>query len=273
MNNFVKITGISDFLLQRVDIYFALFLSSTIGQKDRVDHISSPLLKRRKSRRYGRSTVRQRERGRSDNSLRKKHGFLEITKRFSKSMPWSDEDTHRGSAKAKLGELYPMSRAYLTTGDPLYNKLKELFAPGDDIDDDDLIIVIDGEDKEYPLFEEPVVHALPAAAYYPLDEDIVVISSDEDDEFVDGLFDSNIDLGFSSDDELPQALVTPDEAVSGLSNVDPINLNAPPTEEEVMSPVIHVPIISASAAAIQASLRSIPRFTLRDESISSYETD
>ncbi|KAL8524458.1 hypothetical protein ACS0TY_014154 [Phlomoides rotata] len=32
-------------------------------------------------------------------------------------------------------ELYPMSRAYLTAGDPLYNELKELFAPDDDVDD------------------------------------------------------------------------------------------------------------------------------------------
>ncbi|KAL8524663.1 hypothetical protein ACS0TY_014315 [Phlomoides rotata] len=147
-------------------------------------------------------------------------------------------------------ELYPMSRAYLTAGDPLYNEIKELFAPDDDVDDDDIIIVIDSEDDEYPLLEELVVHALPAAAYYPLDEDILVISADDDDSFIDGLFDSDIDLGFSSDEEPPPALVTPDEAVSGLSNVDPVNLNAPPNEEEVMSLVIPIPIISASEAAI-----------------------
>ncbi|KAL8498149.1 hypothetical protein ACS0TY_021471 [Phlomoides rotata] len=61
-------------------------------------------------------------------------------------------------------ELYPMLRAYLTAGDPLYYQLKELFAPDNDEGDDDIIIVIDSDDDEYPLIDDLVVHVLLAAA-------------------------------------------------------------------------------------------------------------
>ncbi|KAL8539973.1 hypothetical protein ACS0TY_001541 [Phlomoides rotata] len=131
-------------------------------------------------------------------------------------------------------ELYPMSRAYLTAGDPLYYQLKELFAPDDDEGDDDIITVIDSDDDNNPLIDDLVVHALPAVAYYPLDADIVVISSDDDEEFIDDLFDSDVDLGFSSEEENVSAVVAND-AVSGLSNVDPTHLNPAPIEEEIMS--------------------------------------
>ncbi|KAL8512127.1 hypothetical protein ACS0TY_018543 [Phlomoides rotata] len=60
---------------------------------------------------------------------------------------------------------------------------EELFAPDDDDGDDNIIIMIDSDNDDYPLIDEPVVHSLPAVVYNPLDEDILVINSDDDDDF------------------------------------------------------------------------------------------
>ncbi|KAL8491859.1 hypothetical protein ACS0TY_023456 [Phlomoides rotata] len=49
--------------------------------------------------------------------------------------------------------VYPMSRAYMTHGEPLYDELKALFslddgAKNDPADDDELIIIVDSDDED-----------------------------------------------------------------------------------------------------------------------------
>ncbi|KAL8548817.1 hypothetical protein ACS0TY_007907 [Phlomoides rotata] len=52
-----------------------------------------------------------------------------------------------------IRQVYPMARAYITHGEPLYAELKAPFSPddaaeNDPLDDDELIIIVDSDDEE-----------------------------------------------------------------------------------------------------------------------------
>ncbi|KAL8483193.1 hypothetical protein ACS0TY_026026 [Phlomoides rotata] len=128
----------------------------------------------------------------------------------------------------KPEQLYPMSRAYMEQGEPLYNELKALFSPDDGppaapSDDDEMIIIVDDSDDEdfHPLPLQ-VVQALPTLNQENLNyillqdpplPEIVVISSDSDDDGydVDGYFDSDFELDYSDDeDHIPVVMIEDD---------------------------------------------------------------
>ncbi|KAL8537304.1 hypothetical protein ACS0TY_012454 [Phlomoides rotata] len=112
-----------------------------------------------------------------------------------------------------------MSMAYMTQGDPLYDGLKELFAPGED----ELIIIIDSDDEDFPLHHQEVVKALPAVNELApqVNAEAIVdviwnISSDEDVNYMDDMFEQDVDIGFT-DDEDHILLVDISELVLALS--------------------------------------------------------
>ncbi|KAL8485349.1 hypothetical protein ACS0TY_027593 [Phlomoides rotata] len=148
-----------------------------------------------------------------------------------------------------------------TAGEPLYTHLKELFAPDNDPGDDELIIIVDSEDDDIPLVPQNVVHALPTHNEQPLlNDEILVISSDEDEDFLDGVFDSDVDLDYDDvENHDPQLSI--DDVVSSISH-DSLTDNSHKSDEEVESPFDDIPIPTESLFAIHDSLRSIPRFVL-----------
>ncbi|KAL8514348.1 hypothetical protein ACS0TY_013461 [Phlomoides rotata] len=167
-------------------------------------------------------------------------------------------------------EVYPMSRAYMTQGEPLYDDLKDLFAPDngpqhDQSDDDELIIIVDSDDEDVPLFQFPLVHALPT-----LDEvdihlhvlpdslvlEVVFISSDEGSPNFNGYFDSDVDLGFSDDEDHILVMMI-EEAIGEIINPNPAS-SLVPSNDNSDSPSNDLPIPSASLAAIRDAIRSIP---------------
>ncbi|KAL8507056.1 hypothetical protein ACS0TY_017804 [Phlomoides rotata] len=147
-------------------------------------------------------------------------------------------------------EYYPMSRVYMTQGEPLYDDLKDLFAPDngpqdDPSDDDELIIIVDSDDEDVPLFQFPIMHALPAL--------------DEVDIHLPVLPDSR---GFSDDeDHIPVMMI--EESIGEIINLDPAT-SLVPNNDNSDSPSNDLPIPSASLAAIRDVIRAIPQFPLRD---------
>ncbi|KAL8521305.1 hypothetical protein ACS0TY_011731 [Phlomoides rotata] len=186
------------------------------------------------------------------------------------------------SSVALWREMYPMARAYMTQGDPLYTELKSLFTsdeapPDGQFDEDEMIVIMDSDDEDFPQLPLPVVHALPALDQFdfnnifvpdpPVDE-VVVISSDDDSDNIYGYFDSDVELDFSDDeDHIPMLMI--EEAIGEV--VDPIPSRRETTNTELAtihdvpgSPTADFPIPSASLAATRAAIRSIPSFRLRD---------
>ncbi|KAL8528565.1 hypothetical protein ACS0TY_006114 [Phlomoides rotata] len=194
----------------------------------------------------------------------------------SSGVVWNREQNYVYTSLAQWDswrEVYPLTRAYRSVGEPLYNQLRELFAPTDDPGDDELIIIVDSDDENIPLDNNKIVHALPAAnVVQPLDDDILVISSDEDEDFIDGVFDSNVDIDYDDLEDYVLPDLSVDNVVSSISN-DVIIVADTPSDDEVESPNVDFPIPSASLAAIRESLRSIPQFVLRDEDTTSDETE
>ncbi|KAL8551711.1 hypothetical protein ACS0TY_000691 [Phlomoides rotata] len=100
-------------------------------------------------------------------------------------------------------ELYPMSRAYTFNGEPLFAELKLLFGPDEVNDGEGLILIVDSEDEDHHYYEEEVVHALPAAdPNAPLIPELVIISSDSDSDDIYDMFDSEVELNFTTDEEV-----------------------------------------------------------------------
>ncbi|KAL8469614.1 hypothetical protein ACS0TY_032460 [Phlomoides rotata] len=182
-------------------------------------------------------------------------------------------------------------RAYMTQGEPLYNELKELFAPNDPPpedpnDDDDLIIIVDGDDEDLPMFQHEVIHALTTLDQFEVDLviipdspvlEIVMISSDDDSNDIYGYFDSDFDLE-SSDDEDDIPVVIVGDPVGEVINPVPndivvANINIIGSDDEVNSPMTDVPIPSASLAAIRDAISSIPKFPLLRDGFSTSEED
>ncbi|KAL8520912.1 hypothetical protein ACS0TY_011459 [Phlomoides rotata] len=105
------------------------------------------------------------------------------------------------------------------------------------------------------------MHALPA-----MGNDIIIISSDDDSE--DGMmgFDSDVEFSFSDDD------FDVDDFLSDLSSEPALGeivdgvvyMHGNSSKEEVASPTMRVPIISASWTHLNETWRSIPYPTLRD---------
>ncbi|KAL8526250.1 hypothetical protein ACS0TY_015464 [Phlomoides rotata] len=169
-------------------------------------------------------------------------------------------------------EMYTMTRAYMTQGEPLFAELKALFAPDDPPqDDDELIVIVDSSDDDLPIFQHEVMQPLP-----PLDQvdlnlpiapdspiaEIVIISSDEGSDDYQGYFDSDIELDWSDDeDHIPVVMV--EEAIGEIVNPEPPN-NVVSMPNEINSPKEDLPIPSASIAAIREAMRSIPQFPLRE---------
>ncbi|KAL8535253.1 hypothetical protein ACS0TY_011031 [Phlomoides rotata] len=181
-------------------------------------------------------------------------------------------------------QRFPMARAYMSYGEPLYNELRALFAPDDGPDsDDELIIIVDDED-----FPQMVVHALPPLDQVNLDyivipdspvPEVVMISSSDDDEdfyglFVSdneneelfGYFDSGVDLDYTDDED--HILVEMVEDVAG-EVVDPviiINIDDTPdtvqADDALFIANTDIPILSASLAAIHEACHQIPPFRL-----------
>ncbi|KAL8531800.1 hypothetical protein ACS0TY_008410 [Phlomoides rotata] len=158
-------------------------------------------------------------------------------------------------------EVYPMSRACMTQGEPLFDDLQALFAPDngpqhDPIDDDELIIIVDSDDEDMHLFQFPLVHALPVLdqvdIHLPILLDspvpeVVFISSDECSPNFNGYFDSDVDLGFSDDeDHIPVLMI--EDAIEEIINPIPNNTVGPRADELDSPP-------SASIAAIRESIR------------------
>ncbi|KAL8484876.1 hypothetical protein ACS0TY_027246 [Phlomoides rotata] len=166
--------------------------------------------------------------------------------------------------------MYPIARAYMAQGDPLYNELKALFAPDNGpqdgpADNDEMIIIMDSDDEDFPPLPQLVVHALPALDQvdwnYILVPDspiakIVVISSDDDGYDLDGYFDSDADLDYSGDENhIPVVMIEEaiGEMVDPIPNINPAITTALATnEDESTSLTAEIPIPSASLAAIQA---------------------
>ncbi|KAL8526287.1 hypothetical protein ACS0TY_015491 [Phlomoides rotata] len=96
---------------------------------------------------------------------------------------WNREQNYVYASPAQWAlwrEMYPMARAYMTQGDPLYTELKSLFAPDDAppdgaFDEDEMTVILVPDDR----------HALPTLDHFnfnhilvpdsPVDE-VVVIS-------------------------------------------------------------------------------------------------
>ncbi|KAL8462182.1 hypothetical protein ACS0TY_032493 [Phlomoides rotata] len=110
-------------------------------------------------------------------------------------------------------EVYPLTRVYRSAGEPLYNQLRELFAPAVDPGDDELIIIVDSDDEAI---------------------------SDEDEDFLDGVFNSDVDIDYDDieDHVLPDLFV--DDVVSSISN-DVIIVADTPSDDEVESPNVDFP--------------------------------
>ncbi|KAL8457424.1 hypothetical protein ACS0TY_035326 [Phlomoides rotata] len=154
-------------------------------------------------------------------------------------------------------EVYPLSRAYTTQGEPLLDELKELFSPDDPEVDDDIIIIVDSDEEEIPLFHEEIVQAVPIVG-----DDIVIISSDDDS--FEGLFgfDSESDFSFLDvDDFLTDSSVDTvvGEIVDQMGYEDGNN-----SEEEVRSPTMRVPTISVSWNHLSETWHEHHTPTLRD---------
>ncbi|KAL8524722.1 hypothetical protein ACS0TY_014364 [Phlomoides rotata] len=100
-------------------------------------------------------------------------------------------------------EVYPMLRAYTFNGEPLFAELKILFGPEEDDDGEGLILIVDSEDEDHHHYEEKVVYALPAAdpnaLFIP---ELVIISSDSDSDDIYDMFDSKVELNFTTDEEV-----------------------------------------------------------------------
>ncbi|KAL8488379.1 hypothetical protein ACS0TY_024600 [Phlomoides rotata] len=173
-------------------------------------------------------------------------------------------------------EEYPMSRAYMTQGEPLFDDLNDLFAPddgphNDPNDDDELIIIVDSDDKDVPLFQFPLMQALPALdqvdihlSYLPNSPgpEVVIISSDEGSPDFYGYFDSDVDLEFS-DNENHILVMMIEDAIGEIIN-PVLTIDLVLSDEDMDSPTHDIPIPSASLAAIRETIRSIPQFPLRN---------
>ncbi|KAL8531706.1 hypothetical protein ACS0TY_008339 [Phlomoides rotata] len=206
---------------------------------------------------------------------------------------WNREQNYVYASPAQWAlwrELYPMARAYMTQGDPLYTELKSLFAPDDvppdgPLDEDELIVIMDSDDEDFPPLPLPIVHALPALDQHDFNQvilpdppvaEVVVISSDDDsDDDMYGYFDSDVELDFSDDENhIPVLMI--EEAIGEVVDPMPIRTAATNTQLEALhdvpgSPNADLPIPSASLAAIRAAIRTIPYFRLRDYFTSSDE--
>ncbi|KAL8535967.1 hypothetical protein ACS0TY_011569 [Phlomoides rotata] len=173
-------------------------------------------------------------------------------------------------------EMYPMSRAYRTQGEPLFTELRSLFAPNDGPlndpeDDDELIIIVDSDDEEMPPIPFQIVHALPALDQADLQQpmqpespvpEVIVISSDESNHNYHDYFDSDVDLDLSDDEhQFPPLPV--DDTIGEILNSDPM-YSSSSSEYDIGSPTSTIPIPSESLFAIRATMLSIPYFPLRD---------
>ncbi|KAL8473351.1 hypothetical protein ACS0TY_030255 [Phlomoides rotata] len=96
-----------------------------------------------------------------------------------------------------------MSRAYTFNGEPLFAELKLLFGTDEANDGEGLIIIVDSEDEDHHYYEEEVVHALPAAdPNAPLIPELVLISSDSESDDIYDMFDYEVELDFTTDEEV-----------------------------------------------------------------------
>ncbi|KAL8489304.1 hypothetical protein ACS0TY_025277 [Phlomoides rotata] len=174
--------------------------------------------------------------------------------------------------------VYPMARAYMTNGEPLYEELKALFSPddgaeNDPVDDDDLIIIVDSDDEEN-MEQHPFqfVQALPAPQLVDIplpvhpgspDHEVIEISSDESNHSYHAYFDSDVEIDFSDDDEYYAAALNMNPSVGEVIDPVPIVVSDS-SDDESLIPNNVVPIPSASLQAIRAAMLSIPQFPLRD---------
>ncbi|KAL8473598.1 hypothetical protein ACS0TY_030439 [Phlomoides rotata] len=170
--------------------------------------------------------------------------------------------------------MYPLSRAYTTQGEPLWTELKTFFTPDDGSNDgadsdDELIIIVDSDDEDMSPVPYQIVHALPALDQADLQlpvlpnspaPEVIEISSDESNHSYHDYFDSDIDLGFS-DDENQINPVLVDETISEILNPE-ILYSSDSSDFDVGSPTSTIPIPSASFFAIRAAMHSIPYFPL-----------
>ncbi|KAL8477584.1 hypothetical protein ACS0TY_029762 [Phlomoides rotata] len=171
-------------------------------------------------------------------------------------------------------EMYPLSRAYTTQGEPLWTELKTFFTPDDGSNDgadsdDELIIIVDSDDEDMSPVPYQIVHALPALDQADLQlpvlpnspaPEVIEISSDESNHSYHDYFDSDIDLGFS-DDENQINPVLVDETIGEILNPE-ILYSSDSSDFDVGSPTSTIPIPSASFFAIRAAMHSIPYFPL-----------
>ncbi|KAL8539673.1 hypothetical protein ACS0TY_001328 [Phlomoides rotata] len=136
-------------------------------------------------------------------------------------------------------EVYPLSRAYTFHGEPLFAQLKTLFGPDEEDDGEGLILIVDSEDEDNPHYHEEVVHALPTAdPYAPIIPELVIISSDSDSDDIYDMFDSEVDIDFTTDEEvdgLEQVGSEPVvEVIDGFLNSDD-EVNTPNTSDPIDS--------------------------------------
>ncbi|KAL8544001.1 hypothetical protein ACS0TY_004522 [Phlomoides rotata] len=173
-------------------------------------------------------------------------------------------------------DMYPMSCAYKTQGEPLFTELRSLFAPddgpqNDPEDDDELIIIVDSDDEDMPPIPFQIVQALPALdpadLQVPMQPDapvpeVIEISSDESNHNYHDYFDSDVDLDFSDDEnQFPPLPI--DDIIGEIINPEPMYSSAS-SEYDIGSPTSTILIPSASLFAIRAAMSSIPYFPLHD---------
>ncbi|KAL8472589.1 hypothetical protein ACS0TY_029696 [Phlomoides rotata] len=156
-------------------------------------------------------------------------------------------------------EVYPMSRAYTFHGEPLFAELKILFGPEEEDDGEGLIIIVDSEDEDHPHYHEEVVNALPAAVpNAPFIPDLVIISSDSDSDDLYDMFDSDIELIFTTDEDVdglePVASDPVAEVIDGFLN----------SEDEVTTPDTIVPSASETRFYFDDAFVSRDSYYLRD---------
>ncbi|KAL8499203.1 hypothetical protein ACS0TY_022250 [Phlomoides rotata] len=144
--------------------------------------------------------------------------------------------------------MYPMSRAYVTQGEPIFTELKALFAPDDGSqndpeDDDELIIIVDSDDEDLPPIPFQIVHALPALDQVDMQlpmhleslvPEVVVISSDESSHSFHDYFDLDIDIEFNDDENHTPAL-NQEVRIGEIVNPDPIYSSAS-SDDDIVSP-------------------------------------
>ncbi|KAL8481225.1 hypothetical protein ACS0TY_027669 [Phlomoides rotata] len=162
----------------------------------------------------------------------------------------------------KYGQMYPMSRAYRTQGEPLFTELRSLFAPddgpdNDPEDDEELIIIVGSDDEDVPPIPFQIMHALPALdqadLQLPIQPDspvpeLIVISSDESNHNYHDYFNSDVDIDFSDDEHQFPPLLE-DDTIGEILNPDPM-YSSDSSKDSLALPTSTIPIPAESLFAI-----------------------